>query len=66
MLRPKLTQDAIDEAKKRIEKIRKSIIDGSISFSDAAIEVSDEEETKFDGGQLRNPETQDYNFELIV
>ena len=64
LLRPKLTQDAIDEAKKRIEKIRESIIDGSISFSDAAIEVSDEEETKFDGGQLRNPETQDYNFEL--
>ena len=64
LLRPKLTQDAIDEAKKRIEKIRKSIIDGSISFYDAALEVSDEEETKFDGGQLRNPETQDYNFEL--
>ena len=64
LLRPKLTQDAIEEAKKRIEKIRKSIIDGSISFSDAALEVSDEDETKFDGGQLRNPETQDYNFEL--
>ena len=28
------------------------------------MEVSDEKETKFDGGQLRNPETQDYNFEL--
>jgi peptidyl-prolyl cis-trans isomerase SurA len=30
----------------------------------AALEASDEKETKFDGGQLRNPETQDYNFEL--
>ena len=28
------------------------------------MEISDEEETKYDGGQLRNPETQDYNFEL--
>ncbi|WP_317164434.1 hypothetical protein [Oceanihabitans sp. IOP_32] len=27
-------------------------------------ESSDEKETKFDGGQLINPQTQDYNFEL--
>ena len=44
--------------------MRKAIVDGTISFADAALEVSDEKETKFDGGQLRNPETQDYNFEL--
>ena len=28
------------------------------------MEASDEVETKFDGGLLINPETQDYNFEL--
>ena len=39
-------------------------MDWDLSFADAAKEVSDEKETKFDGGQLRNPETQDYNFEL--
>ena len=64
LLRPKLTNDAINSAKEKLEKVRKAIIDGSISFADAALEVSDEKETKFDGGQLRNPETQDYNFEL--
>lgn len=31
---------------------------------EAAREASDEKETKNDGGQLINPETQDYNFEL--
>ena len=64
LLRPKLTNDAINSAKEKLEKVRKAIVDGTISFADAALEVSDEKETKFDGGQLRNPETQDYNFEL--
>ena len=64
LLRPKLTNDAINSAKEKLEKVRKAIVDGSISFADAALEASDEKETKFDGGQLRNPETQDYNFEL--
>ena len=64
LLRPKLTNDAINYAKEKLEKVRKAIVEGKISFADAALEVSDEKETKFDGGQLRNPETQDYNFEL--
>ncbi len=64
LLRPKLTNDAINYAKEKLEKVRKAIVDGTISFADAALEASDEKETKFDGGQLRNPETQDYNFEL--
>ena len=64
LLIPKVTPTAIKEAKEKLEKVRQNIIDGEITFAEAAREVSDEEETKFDGGQLRNPETQDYNFEL--
>ena len=64
LLRPKLTKNAIIAAKEKIEKVRQNIIDGKITFKAAALEFSDEKETKFDGGQLRNPETQDYNFEL--
>tara|TARA_B110000902_G_scaffold20311_1_gene22958 strand:+ start:143 stop:1585 length:1443 start_codon:yes stop_codon:yes gene_type:complete len=64
LLIPKVTSAAIKEAKERLEKVRQSIVDGEITFADAAREASDEKETKFDGGQLRNPETQDYNFEL--
>jgi peptidyl-prolyl cis-trans isomerase SurA len=64
LLRPKLTKDAITAAKEKLEKVRQSIVSGDITFSQAAVEASDEKETKFDGGQLRNPETQDYNFEL--
>jgi peptidyl-prolyl cis-trans isomerase SurA len=64
LLRPKITNAAIEAAKEKLEKVRQSIVDGEISFADAAREASDEKETKFDGGQLRNPETQDYSFEL--
>ncbi len=64
LLRPKLTDEAILAAKEKLEKVRQSIVDGDISFAEAAKEASDEKETKYDGGQLRNPETQDYNFEL--
>lgn len=64
LLRPKMTNEAIAEAREKLEKVRQSIVDGSITFAEAALEASDEKETKFDGGQLRNPETQDYNFEL--
>ena len=64
LLRPKLTKDAITAAKEKLEKVRQSIAVGDVTFAQAALEASDEKETKFDGGQLRNPETQDYNFEL--
>ncbi len=64
LLTPKVSDQAIEEAKERLEKVRKRIVDGDISFADAAREASDEKETRADGGQLINPTTQDYNFEL--
>ncbi len=64
LLRPKVSDEAIREAKARLEKIRERIVNGDISFADAAREASDEEETRAEGGQLINPTTQDYNFEL--
>lgn len=64
LLRPELTQDAIKEAEEEIEKVREKIVDGTLTFAEAAREFSDEKETKFEGGQLTNPTTQDFNFEL--
>ncbi|MFD0989496.1 peptidylprolyl isomerase [Mariniflexile jejuense] len=64
LLTPKVSSEAIKEAKERLEKIRERIVEGKISFADAAREASDEKETRGDGGQLINPTTQDYNFEL--
>lgn len=64
LIRPEITKEEINNAKLRIQNIREKIISGQISFSDAALEASDEIQTKYDGGLLINPETQDYNFEL--
>ncbi len=64
LIRPEITDEAIDKAKKEIDKVREKIIDGTLTFEAAAREFSDEKETKFEGGQLTNPTTQDFNFEL--
>tara|TARA_B100002019_G_C21244893_1_gene587743 strand:+ start:333 stop:1691 length:1359 start_codon:yes stop_codon:yes gene_type:complete len=64
LLRPEVSNDEILAAKNKIELIRNRILEGDLSFFDAAIEASDEIETRNDGGLLINPETQDYNFEL--
>jgi peptidyl-prolyl cis-trans isomerase SurA len=64
LIRPKVTQEAIDEAKEKIGKIRERIVAGELKFPEAARAFSDEKETRQDGGQLINPYTQDHNFEL--
>ncbi|MEM6517494.1 MAG: peptidylprolyl isomerase [Bacteroidota bacterium] len=64
LLRPEITNEAIRAAKDKINKVRERIVDGDLTFADAAIEFSDEKETKYDGGQLVNPYTQDSTFEL--
>ncbi|WP_313791318.1 peptidylprolyl isomerase [Lacinutrix neustonica] len=64
LLIPEVSQEAVKSAKDRIEAVKKNIEEGHITFAEAARESSDELETKFQGGQLINPATQDYNFEL--
>ncbi|WP_417876265.1 peptidylprolyl isomerase [Winogradskyella sediminis] len=64
LIRPELTQEAIQEAKDEIDKVRAKIVDGTLTFAEAAREFSDEKETKYEGGQMTNPVTQDFNFEL--
>ena len=44
--------------------IRKRIIDKEITFAEAARTISDEKETRANGGALINPKTQDTRFEL--
>ena len=64
LLTPKITDEALQEAKEEITMIRKKITDGEISFADAARSSSDEKETKTNGGALLNPRTLDTKFEL--
>ena len=64
LIRPEITPEAISAAREEILKVKEHIEKGEMTFAEAAREFSDERETKFDGGQLINPLTQDFNFEL--
>ncbi|VXC33093.1 Peptidylprolyl isomerase [Flavobacterium sp. 9AF] len=64
LIAPKYTPDALKEAKEKIELIRNKILNKEISFADAAKSISDEKETRNNGGVLLNPRTLEPRFEL--
>ncbi|TDE42874.1 peptidylprolyl isomerase [Flavobacterium rhamnosiphilum] len=64
LLTPTVTEDALNEAKEKITLIKKRIEDKEITFAEAARTLSDEKETRVNGGALINPKTQDTRFEL--
>lgn len=64
LIAPKVTNEAFAEAKTKIESIRKRVVDGEITFAEAARQFSDEKETRNSGGILVNPRTMETRFEL--
>ncbi|HKX86466.1 MAG TPA: peptidylprolyl isomerase [Flavobacterium sp.] len=64
LLKPKVSSEAMKAAKEKIDLIRTRIQNKEITFADAARTMSDEKETRNDGGVLTNPRTQDSRFEL--
>lgn len=64
LISPEIAQESLDKAKTELDIIRKHIMGGKYSFEDAARNFSDEKETKFDGGLLRNPIDYGSRFEL--
>jgi peptidyl-prolyl cis-trans isomerase SurA len=64
LLIPAVTAADLKVAKEKITLIRKRIEDKEITFAEAAKTMSDEKETRVNGGTLINPKTQDTRFEL--
>ncbi len=64
LLSPTVTEQSLKEAKELITLIKKRIEDKDITFAEAARTLSDEKETRANGGALINPQTQDTRFEL--
>jgi peptidyl-prolyl cis-trans isomerase SurA len=64
LLIPEISSKELQEAKEKLELIRKRIQDGEISFSNAAHEFSDDNDTAANGGVLINPSSGDTRFEL--
>lgn len=64
LIMPDIPDEALNEAKEKIAKIRDRIVNKEITFDEAARNFSDEKETRNDGGQLINPEDLSTRFEL--
>lgn len=64
LLIPEISNEQITAAQTQLDSIRNEIIDDRLSFEEAALQFSDETETKYDGGILRNPQDYSARFEL--
>ena len=64
LLTPKVSDESLKSAREKIVLIKKRIEDKEITFAEAARTLSDEKETRANGGVLINPKTQDTRFEL--
>ena len=59
LLIPDVTEETKEAAWQKISNVREKIANDELGFAEAAKEVSDEEETRENGGQLVNPTTGD-------
>ena len=59
-----MSEEALKAAKDEVTLIRKKIVDGEISFAEAARSSSDEKETRANGGTLLNPKSLDTKFDM--
>ena len=64
LLIPEISNEQITAAQTQLDSIRNEIIADRLSFEEAALQFSDETETKYDGGILRNPQDYSARFEL--
>ncbi len=64
LVQPEIPQAEVDKARIELDSIRQQVMEGKYTFAEAALNFSDEKETKFDGGLLRNPINFDSKFEL--
>jgi peptidyl-prolyl cis-trans isomerase SurA len=64
LMSPKVSSQAIKDARAKIESIKSKIESKEITFADAAKSSSDEKETRNNGGVLLNPRSMEPRFEL--
>lgn len=64
ILIPKVTQETVQNARKKMDSVHELIDEGEMSFEEAAQKYSDDDKTSADGGQLINPDTDDTRFEM--
>ncbi|MCE2497143.1 MAG: peptidylprolyl isomerase [Flavobacteriales bacterium] len=61
---PKITPDDLQEAQNFLDSLKLIISDGILTFEEAAMEYSDDKNTRNNGGIMVNPATADTKFEI--
>ena len=64
LIQPEISNQERVAAEDELNKLRERIINGEITFEDAAKEFSDDKETRMNRGLLLNPQTNDSKFDL--
>ncbi len=63
LIKPKISSENLEGAKMYLDSVQKAIITGVVSFADAAEQISDDENSKLNGGIAINPQTGDSRWE---
>lgn len=53
---PKITDEEINQAVDKLDSVRAKLIAGTLTFGEAVAKYSDDENSKFTGGMLQNPD----------
>lgn len=64
LMSPKISQADVYKAKQELDSIREIIMEGHMTFADAAYKFSDDAETRQNGGTLINPNTASTKWQL--
>ena len=64
LIQPEIPQEKLDETKEKLEKIKKDIDTGVITFDEAVKKYSEDKDTKNNGGLIVNPYSGESTFDL--
>lgn len=64
LISPKVSDEALVKAATTIDSVHRAVSNGSMSFEVAARRFSDDEKSKFNGGQIVNPYSGDYLWDI--
>ena len=59
LVKPKISNENLDQAKAFLDSVRTLILNGEITYEEAAKKFSDDEDSRYNGGTQINPQTSD-------
>lgn len=64
LIQPEIPQEKLNETKDNVEKVKKEILNGDLTFEEAVKKYSQDKDTKNNGGLIVNPYTGESTFDL--